>query len=402
MSTFKPLQRKNSTSSTRAVPTSHRLRSSRPIAPAPIPTPEQTSPNQQMQPTHDTHLKYSLADIPISSPERENHTGLPDNLKADIEHLSGVSMDDVHVHYNSSKPAKVLASAYTQGTEIHVGPGQEKYLGHEIWHVVQQKQGRVQPSWQEKGVAINNDEGLEKEAEGMGAFVSEAVTLHTTGNIIGPTTAHSSVILQRVISKEQIDKIVDALTKTYKGVPVLSGKIKAEAQKIGIASLPSDDIKRIQKSYNERNKDNPEQKALMAKQEETEKKQAEPDAILQTAISQDKTKVTKTITDLLDAKEISPGKIEDVYRAKLSDEPPNYSIKAQLTGSTRFVVHAHLTGDHEVAGGYDPVHVKKREGSTKELGQGFTVAQADHKRILPKKAARKAAREAKKDLDVVP
>src|SRR5579864_1329980 len=95
-------------------------------------------------------------------------TGLPDSLKAGVESLSGISMDDVHVHYNSSKPAQVQALAYTQGTEIHVGPGQEQHLAHEAWHVVQQKQWRVMPTLQMKGVAINDDEGLEREADVMG------------------------------------------------------------------------------------------------------------------------------------------------------------------------------------------------------------------------------------------
>lgn len=74
-----------------------------------------------------------------------NNTGLPDQLKSGIESLSGISMDDVKVHYNSSKPAAVNAHAYAQGTDIYVAPGQEHHLPHEAWHVVQQKQGRVQP-----------------------------------------------------------------------------------------------------------------------------------------------------------------------------------------------------------------------------------------------------------------
>lgn len=53
---------------------------------------------------------------------RPNNTGMPDNLKSGIESLSGFSMDDVRVHYNSSKPATVQALAYTQGTDIHVAP----------------------------------------------------------------------------------------------------------------------------------------------------------------------------------------------------------------------------------------------------------------------------------------
>jgi Domain of unknown function (DUF4157) len=100
---------------------------------------------------------------------QENKTGLPDNLKAGIENLSSISMDDVKVHYNSSKPAQLQALAYTQGQEIYVGSGQERHLAHEAWHVVQQKQGRVKPTMQMKGVQINDDEGLEKEADVMGA-----------------------------------------------------------------------------------------------------------------------------------------------------------------------------------------------------------------------------------------
>ncbi|MDE2389436.1 MAG: DUF4157 domain-containing protein [Betaproteobacteria bacterium] len=99
-----------------------------------------------------------------------NNTGLPDNLKSGIESLSGLSMDSVRVHYNSSQPAQLNALAYAQGTDIHVAPGQEQHLPHEAWHVVQQAQGRVQPTMQMKeGIPINDDKGLEHEADVMGA-----------------------------------------------------------------------------------------------------------------------------------------------------------------------------------------------------------------------------------------
>ena len=102
--------------------------------------------------------------------KKANNTGLPNNLKSGIENLSGYAMDDVKVHYNSDQPAQLQAHAYTQGTDIHVAPGQEKHLPHEAWHVVQQKQGRVKPTVQLKGkVNINDDKGLEKEADVMGA-----------------------------------------------------------------------------------------------------------------------------------------------------------------------------------------------------------------------------------------
>lgn len=110
----------------------------------------------------------SISTSSVQRKESPNRTGLPDNLKSGIENMSGYSMDDVRVHYNSSKPAQLQALAYTQGTDIHVAPGQEKHLPHEAWHVVQQKQGRVQPTMQLQGVNVNDNEGLEKEADVMG------------------------------------------------------------------------------------------------------------------------------------------------------------------------------------------------------------------------------------------
>ncbi|MDJ0600014.1 MAG: DUF4157 domain-containing protein [Crocosphaera sp.] len=104
-----------------------------------------------------------------------NRTGLPDRLKAGVEHLSGYSLDDVIVHYNSPKPLQLQALAYTQGTDIHVAPRQEKYLPHETWHVVQQMQGRVKPTMQMKGVQINDDAGLEREADVMGNLASDLI-----------------------------------------------------------------------------------------------------------------------------------------------------------------------------------------------------------------------------------
>jgi hypothetical protein len=104
---------------------------------------------------------------------KENNTGLPDHLKAGVENLSGLSLDDVRVHYHSSKPAEVEALAYTQGSEIHVGPGQEQHLAHEAWHVVQQKQGRVEATAQMRSITINDDLALEREADVMGGKALE-------------------------------------------------------------------------------------------------------------------------------------------------------------------------------------------------------------------------------------
>lgn len=100
--------------------------------------------------------------------KKENKTGLPDNLKSGMENLTGHSLDDVKVHRNSEKPAQMQAHAYAQGTDIHLGPGQDKHLPHELGHVVQQKDGNVKPTTQQNGQDVNDDKGLEKNADALG------------------------------------------------------------------------------------------------------------------------------------------------------------------------------------------------------------------------------------------
>jgi hypothetical protein len=108
---------------------------------------------------------------------RPNNTGLPDNLKSGIEALSGMSLDHVKVHYNSAQPAQLNALAYARGSDIHLAPGQEQHLPHEAWHIVQQAQGRVQPTMQmQDGVPVNDDAGLEREADLMGGGARNTTT----------------------------------------------------------------------------------------------------------------------------------------------------------------------------------------------------------------------------------
>ncbi|PSL45354.1 uncharacterized protein DUF4157 [Chitinophaga niastensis] len=108
---------------------------------------------------------------------KPNLTGMPDQLKSGVENMSGMDLSAVKVHYNSDKPAQLNAHAYAQGNDIHLGAGQEKHLPHEAWHVVQQRQGRVQATMQMKqGIPVNDDPGLESEADTMGA---KAMQLHS-------------------------------------------------------------------------------------------------------------------------------------------------------------------------------------------------------------------------------
>lgn len=146
--------------------------------------------------------------------KKENKTGLPDNLKTGVENLSGYSMDDVKVHYNSSQPATLQAHAYAQGTNIHVASGQEKHLAHEAWHVIQQKQGRVKPTMQMKGgVNVNDDTRLEKEADVMGSKALQKMP-DTSGIYQRQATTNSIVP-----SNQQTYQLATKITHTAGTVP---------------------------------------------------------------------------------------------------------------------------------------------------------------------------------------
>ena len=150
--------------------------------------------------------------------KKESDTGLPNDLKTGIEHLSGYSMDDVKVHRNSGKPAQLQAHAYAQGTDIYLGPGQEKHLAHEAWHVIQQKQGRVRPTLQMKGIInINDDIGLEKEADVMGEKAMQMST-KSQRQISSPVQmiTHSNIpVSQLVIQAKLKSDVLNVAGETH-------------------------------------------------------------------------------------------------------------------------------------------------------------------------------------------
>ncbi|MCB9230044.1 MAG: DUF4157 domain-containing protein [Bacteroidia bacterium] len=143
-----------------------------------------------------------------------NTTGLPDTLKSGVENLSGLSMDDVKVHYNSGRPQTLQAHAYAQGTDIHLAPGQEKHLPHEAWHVVQQKQGRVRPTTQLKsqGIPLNDDQGLEREADRMG---SKALHAGLSTPVQRVEATGQAPVVQRVLQDNQIPGLIGTINTLY-------------------------------------------------------------------------------------------------------------------------------------------------------------------------------------------
>lgn len=154
-----------------------------------------------------TRIRFAPAtlqrsDTSSTAPAADQATGLPNRLKSGIERLSGISMDDVRVHRNSSSPQQFQAHAYAKGTDIHLASGQEQHLPHEAWHVVQQKQGRVQPdSVQGYGAPINDNPALEQEADRMGALA--ASNFYSDPHAIAPLPM-SHAISQSIMQRKKV------------------------------------------------------------------------------------------------------------------------------------------------------------------------------------------------------
>ena len=129
--------------------------------------PEKAQGPRAVQAKRESRLATAAGRGAIEAAARRN--GLPARLRQGIEALSGIAMDDVRVHRHSSEPARFGALAFTRGSDIHLGSGQERHLPHEAWHVVQQKRGQVKATEQLNGAGLNAEEALEAEADRMGA-----------------------------------------------------------------------------------------------------------------------------------------------------------------------------------------------------------------------------------------
>lgn len=136
--------------------------------------------------------------------------GLPKELRASVETHSGVDMSNVRVHRNSPAPARYNAHAYTHGQDIHLAPGQERHLAHEAWHVVQQAQGRVPTTAHINGMPLNENAGLEAEADRMAHQLSGAPSAAQQRGLSAPASVAAPPIQRQVRTGGGATKINEA------------------------------------------------------------------------------------------------------------------------------------------------------------------------------------------------
>lgn len=118
----------------------------------------------------------------VSPVQTKRNNDLPEELQAKMETSFGSDFSNVKIHKNSKQAAKLNALAFTQSEQIHFAPGKfdpqsksgQELIGHEMAHVTQQRQGRVNSTGTVNGMPMNRDKGLESEADTMGKQAAQA------------------------------------------------------------------------------------------------------------------------------------------------------------------------------------------------------------------------------------
>jgi hypothetical protein len=158
---------------------------------------------------------------------------VPTKVQRKMEGAFGSSFSNVKVYKDSAQAKTIGAQAFTQGNEVHFAQGKfdpnsskgQELLGHELTHVEQQRAGRVSPTTQAKGIAINNDPSLEREADVMGAKAARGEKVSSESKPTQMKTAGKAPIQASMWSKIK------------KGAKKVGGAIVKGAKKVGGAYI---------------------------------------------------------------------------------------------------------------------------------------------------------------------
>jgi hypothetical protein len=127
-----------------------------------------------------TLQKQSSVQAYALEPGRLNLAGavgraMPESVQRKMEAFFKTDFSDVRI-FQGTQAQSIGAHAFTMGSDIYFAPGQyapdsargQQLLGHELAHVLQQRQGRVRAP-QGQGTVVVNDQALEAEADRMGS-----------------------------------------------------------------------------------------------------------------------------------------------------------------------------------------------------------------------------------------
>lgn len=123
---------------------------------------------------------------------------LPQPLLARMEAALGADFSAVRVHLGP-QASRIGAVAFTTGNDLYFAPGSyrpetmqgRQLIGHELAHVIQQRQGRVRAP--ASGIAVVRDHALEAEADRLGQRAAIQRQAATPGRHRTVPSAHGSI-----------------------------------------------------------------------------------------------------------------------------------------------------------------------------------------------------------------
>lgn len=147
-----------------------------------------------------------------SSSETPSNPHLPSAVETKMASLFRTNFADVTIHPRSTYASGMGALALTRGNEIHFAPGKfrpssrqgQELLGHELAHVVQQRQGRVSPTALLNRHAINDDSTLEAEAERAGKAAA-------AGHMVRLNSGERAPGMRPAVVQRSVDPEIDVL-----------------------------------------------------------------------------------------------------------------------------------------------------------------------------------------------
>jgi hypothetical protein len=163
--------------------------------------------------------------VQASRDDSASNGGLPPATRAHMEAAFSADFSDVRVHEGGHAGA-VGARAYAQGSELHFAPGQyrpgtpegDRLIGHELTHVLQQRDGRV-PGAQRKPIQRQGD------AKGSSPTPVYQYTTGTTHlNDCGPA---SLLVLLHMIAPDHEANLTPWILAHRPKAPALAGYLTA-------------------------------------------------------------------------------------------------------------------------------------------------------------------------------
>lgn len=133
---------------------------------------------------------------------------LSDPLQSTLGTSFGTDLSGVRVHTGSIAAAQMGAEAFTRGDHVHFASGSPSTdtLGHEVGHVLQQREGRVKPTGIVGGNALNDSPSLEGEADRAGRLAVGAMSGGGSESVEGESPSSGGTVQRKASGQPVVQR----------------------------------------------------------------------------------------------------------------------------------------------------------------------------------------------------